>query len=63
MADQGGHVGQMITGNSAISTFIEVTTLAGPVAYGWRDTTPDLRATCRWVRFETVETLHDCMND
>ncbi|MCA9652560.1 MAG: hypothetical protein H6712_25140 [Myxococcales bacterium] len=39
------------------------TVVTGPVAYGWNDTTPDLRATCDWVRFATIETLQDCMHD
>ncbi|MCA9705125.1 MAG: hypothetical protein KDK70_04645 [Myxococcales bacterium] len=41
--------------------------VTGPISYAWDPfgayTDPDLRTTCDYVRYETVETLADCMKD
>ncbi|MCA9654616.1 MAG: hypothetical protein KC501_32175 [Myxococcales bacterium] len=39
------------------------TVAVGPVAYGWHDTTPDLRASYVGLTIEPVETLVDCLSD
>ena len=38
------------------------TLAAGPISYAYT-AVPDLRTRCDWVRYESVATLHDCMND
>jgi len=47
--------------------FFEIRVLAiaqnsGPISYAYT-AVPDLRTLCDWVRYESVATLHDCMND